>query len=209
MLDNWAKLDFSARVGHYRCIRFCVSNVYNGNAGQQRWCMFDVIEGMISRRERRLVFRFFIVFSRFEYALKAAGWRKEDREAKKKNKPEKADANWDEFSDELNVKFKPAKTPELQEAVDFLLNHPPRLQVINAGEVEFIDLPYSVKLSPLRRLLLYVRRVRNNMFHGGKFPLNGEDGDRRNALLLEHSLTVLEACSDLDEDVHHHLLHRA
>jgi len=100
-------------------------------------------------------------------------------------------------------------TPELQEAVNFLFKNPPRLQVIDAGKVEFIESPYSVKLTELRRLLLYVRRVRNNMFHGGKFPLNGEDGDRRNALLLEHSLTVLEACADLDEDVHHHLVHRA
>lgn len=50
-------------------------------------------------------------------------------------------------------------------------------------------------------MLLYVRRVRNNLFHGGKF--NGRRfAPERSELLLRHSLTIHRACIDASEDVH-------
>src|SRR3546814_18633912 len=42
-------------------------------------------------------------------------------------------------------------------------------------------------------VLTYVRRVRNNLFHGGKF--NGRWFEpQRSEQLLKHSLTILRAC---------------
>jgi len=46
-----------------------------------------------------------------------------------------------------------------------------------------------------------VRRVRNNLFHGGKFlPVPPGDPDR-DKLLVQHSLTVLRTCMSLHKRV--------
>jgi hypothetical protein len=46
-----------------------------------------------------------------------------------------------------------------------------------------------------------VRRVRNNLFHGGKFLApEGAENDR-DQLLVQHSLTVLRACIPLSAQV--------
>jgi hypothetical protein len=50
------------------------------------------------------------------------------------------------------------------------------------------------------RVLIYVRRVRNNLFHGGKF--NGRWFEpERSELLLGHCLTVLQACLAASPDL--------
>jgi hypothetical protein len=53
--------------------------------------------------------------------------------------------------------------------------------------------------SRLRKAVSAMQRVRNNLFHGGKFR-NGEIEDSaRNECLLRHSITVLEHAVELDE----------
>ncbi len=50
-------------------------------------------------------------------------------------------------------------------------------------------------------ILRLVRSVRNNLFHGGKYPLEGgpiEDVARNNCL-LQASITVLECCIELSD----------
>lgn len=51
------------------------------------------------------------------------------------------------------------------------------------------------------RVLLYVRRVRNNLFRGGKVN-GGWFEPERGELLLRHSLTILRACIAASEDGH-------
>jgi len=49
-------------------------------------------------------------------------------------------------------------------------------------------------------VLQYVRRVRNNLFHGGKF--NGRWFEpERSAELLIHCLTILNACLEVSPEV--------
>ncbi|TIO48901.1 MAG: hypothetical protein E5X80_26110 [Mesorhizobium sp.] len=89
--------------------------------------------------------------------------------------------------------------PDLKAAVDFILERPPRKQIIANGVLTWSDsVPDTDLLSD--RLLIYVRRVRNNLFHGGKF--NGHWFEpERSELLLRHSLVILRACINASNDL--------
>src|SRR5688572_21872609 len=109
-------------------------------------------------RERAL--DFLGVFARFEYALKAGGY------AEKKHGAVAAD--WDRFDKEHADAFDQSATQALAEAASYLLASPPKKQILNNdGKLEFAAADPGG--SDLHRLLVYVRRVRNNLFHGGKF----------------------------------------
>jgi hypothetical protein len=87
----------------------------------------------------------------------------------------------------------------LGEAVRFILAQLPKVQMVNAaGGLEWADVPEVGPTS--RQLLLYIRRVRNNLFHGGKF--NGRwFAPERSEPLMRHSLTVLRACLEASPKV--------
>jgi hypothetical protein len=139
----------------------------------------------------RLAFEFFKTFARFEYALKATGFHA--------GNGRKAETNWDAFAKSLNWLFEKQHEGELGEAVRYILEQPPKVQMVNAaGELEWADVPETGPIA--RQLLLYVRRVRNNLFHGGKF--NGHwFAPERSEPLMRHSLTVLQACLEASRDV--------
>ena len=59
----------------------------------------------------------------------------------------------------------------------------------------------SEQLSEIERLLNYVRRVRNNLFHGGKFTSLSVSDLGRNASLIEDSLVILKECLRLSGTV--------
>ena len=106
-----------------------------------------------------LAAEFFREFARFEYALKATGFHKGEGLAK---------ADWREFALSVEEHFKTPKSDELSVAVEFLEEEPPMKQVIKSGKLEWESSKPSTD-SRVDRLLIYVRRVRNNLFHGGKF----------------------------------------
>lgn len=127
--------------------------------------------------------KFFHVFSRAEYALKASGFNNGDGPAK---------ANWQLFALSVETLIANPATPELKEAIDFFFNAPPKMQVIVGGVIQWaVSEPQTN--SKADKLLLYVRRVRNNLFHGGKFNGHWFEPERSESLLL-HSLTILRAC---------------
>jgi hypothetical protein len=131
----------------------------------------------------QLAGQLFQVFSRTEYALKASGFNNGDGDAQ---------ANWRRFA--LAVEGLIANPPsiELREAVDFIFGAPPKKQVIVAGLMQWVVSEPQTD-SRADKLLIYVRRVRNNLFHGGKF--NGHwFAPERSEPLLRHSLTILLAC---------------
>lgn len=140
-----------------------------------------------------LACEFLAVFARCEYALKeipdfAQGHEGEVRPA------------WDLFAKTIATRFE-ASESALANAVNYLTAKPPKKQVLRDGKVEWRDVPYNEKLLPVQNLLLMVRRVRNNLFHGGKF-LDIESGEEdRDQLLVQHSLTVLRECIQLEERV--------
>jgi len=127
--------------------------------------------------------KLFHVFSRTEYALKASGFNNGDGEAK---------ANWRDFALAVEHVIANPSSPKLQEAIKFFLNAPPKKQVIVGGVIQW-QVSEPPTDSPADKLLIYVRRVRNNLFHGGKFNGHWFEPERSEPL-LRHSLTILTAC---------------
>ena len=87
----------------------------------------------------------------------------------------------------------------MQTAVDYFKVNPPRKQTVDGGRVEWSSVDPGTQLE-LDRLLVLVRRVRNNLFHGGKFQGATSDPSL-DEMLLSQSLVILEACVEFDPDV--------
>lgn len=127
----------------------------------------------------------FHVFSRTEYALKAAGYNNGDGAA---------EANWKSFALAVEGLIANPTTSHLQGAINFFLSAPPKKQVIINGTIQWAVSEPATN-SQADKLLIYVRRVRNNLFHGGKFNGHWFAPDRSEPL-LRHSLSILTACVD-------------
>lgn len=131
----------------------------------------------------RLASEMFRVFARFEYALKAAGFHNGDGAA---------EPNWRAFAETIPDALQAQQNPELVKAVAYILEHPPKKQMVRNSQLEWsVSAPETDLHSD--RVLIYVRRVRNNLFHGGKF--NGRWFEpERSEQLLRHCLTILNFC---------------
>lgn len=134
----------------------------------------------------------FYTFARTEYALKASGFNNGDGAA---------EANWRKFALAVEALIANPPSAELREAVRFVLAEPPRKQVIVDGAIRWqVAEPQTDSVAD--KLFLYVRRVRNNLFHGGKF--NGEWFEpERSEPLLRHSLAILVASVEAVPAVRH------
>ena len=147
--------------------------------------------------DKELVMEFFVVFSRFEFALKKAKYLER----------ENGDAfpNWDAFSKKYRDEFDPQKEIQLSEAWDYLKNEPPMKQIVVDGQLDFeVNKQFTGKFS-LFEAQLAVRTVRNNLFHGGKFPNSGVvDDPARKTKLLSMCLVLLKEMLKLDPVVKAH-----
>ena len=139
----------------------------------------------------QLAFEFFKVFSRLEYALKASGFLCNENDAK---------ADWRLFANQVESLIQQPNSLELQEAVDFVFDFPPKKQVVNdERKLDWSESKPSESIKA-QKLLIYVRRVRNNLFHGGKF--NGHWFEpERSEKLIRCSLVILTSCKDYVSDV--------
>jgi hypothetical protein len=132
----------------------------------------------------------FRTFSRFEYSLKAAGFHRGDGDA---------EPDWRTFALSIEAGLQNPNGEELREAIDYILHNPPKKQVIRNGVLEWSDAPPTTN-SRADLILLYVRRVRNNLFHGGKF--NGRWFEpERSKVLLRCSLVILQGCLEASPQV--------
>jgi hypothetical protein len=148
--------------------------------------------------EGDLVVRFFVFFSRFEYALKRAGFVKSGRN-------DEAEPQWDAFAESIRGKLSKTANRKFQMARAYLLSHPPKKQRYTAAaNLHWVDNPMRASESDEQYLLRLVRDVRNNLFHGGKYPVKQHDeGLERNRRLLRHSLTTLQYCRNLNAAADH------
>lgn len=153
----------------------------------------DTIETLVPEQHRSLVFRFLLVFSRFECALKRAGFAIGSAES--------VHPAWDSFSSRYRSVFDPSQSTELRAACDYFTAVPPRKQILDAGVLDWSEPQFRTTEPFFTWLLLRVRSVRNNLFHGGKFPIAPIEDPARNPDLLSHSLTILYACLSLDAAV--------
>ena len=113
---------------------------------------------------------FFAVFSRFEYALKR-----------------RAEADWTRFANGLG---KPFFDEVLRsERATVLIHQPPKKQINEKGQLTWQD---ATEINNVTELFKAVCLVRNNLFHGGKYPQAPIDDRSRNQELLLQAKFVLE-----------------
>lgn len=140
-----------------------------------------------------LAYEFLGTFARCEYALKGSGFARGSATS--------VEANWDTFASAIDWHFRRAADQAFKDAVDFLLSEPPRKQVLRNGEVQWKDSPPDRSLPKAQQVLLMVRRIRNNLFHGAKV-WSPEYGNRaRDIKLVEAGLVVLKQCASLNQQV--------
>jgi hypothetical protein len=108
--------------------------------------------------------------------------------------------HWDKFATTKKDQFKKDKTKELQAAVEYILLNPPMKQVLRNGNLMWeANLPNDGK-SETEIIFVLVRRIRNNLFHGGKHNLSVfEDNERTTSLLRSALLIVKEGMSILQD----------
>lgn len=143
---------------------------------------------------QKLTYEFLGTFARFEYALKESGFAKGSAAS--------VEPTWDAFATSIDWHFRRVADPDFKAAVEFLLNEPPRKQVLLGVAIVWKESPPRRTLPKAQQVLLMVRRVRNNLFHGAKV-WSTEYGNRdRDIKLVEASLTVLKHCTLLNARVH-------
>lgn len=126
---------------------------------------------------------FFLIFTRCEYALKASEYFLEARDHVK--------ADWDTLALELGAEF--LDHVRRSGRATTLLDVPPKKQVVADGRLAWREVP------PVRSpvdLFHAVRRVRNNLVHGGKAGYPDEDpahNERGRVLISEARWVLLEA----------------
>ena len=141
---------------------------------------------------RPLVFDFFTFFSRFEFALKNSGYlQKKDR----------AEPHWDAFAKKNTEEFSKLQNQELSVAKTYLIDNPPLRQMVGARGMEWKEIHFADDQKSLVTYIRIVKQVRNNLFHGGKFPLRPVIDPARDRDLLQHSLVILQHCVQLEEKV--------
>ena len=122
---------------------------------------------------------FFKVMMRLEYALKATGFAEMNGD--------RLEICWDRFANERLGKAL-FETIRDSGKANTLISQPPSHQVIDAGG----DLTFrpAAQVMSVQDLLGALRRVRNNLFHGGK---SGDvDHDRNDTLIVESIYVITE-----------------
>jgi hypothetical protein len=134
-----------------------------------------------------LTIEFVGTFARFEYALKRAAYVQGDESS--------VSADWDRLANELNALGAAALAPVFK-CSSYLQKCPPTKQVLRAGELHW-ELRKGTCGSAIGDVLVDVRTVRNNVFHGGKFPDGPEPEPLRDEQLIKDCLAVLKSVLEI------------
>lgn len=142
----------------------------------------------------------FVTFSRFEYAMKRAGYAK--------GNSKKCEPDWNAFECRNKDVYNDIKLNGLLEARSYFNTMPPRKQVYIEGKLKW-KVTHQNNLSDLEWHSILVRRVRNNLFHGEKTQafvqigaiLPEQEEPSRNTTLIRHSLVMLEAFLECDNEL--------
>lgn len=129
-----------------------------------------------------LVTQFLAVFSRCEYAMKATGYRRDDRGI--------AAPAWRKIQGDAKAWLNVESGGELHAAIELLRSKPPKIETFAAG---WQPEPFK-QADPIAQAIEAATRVRHNLFHGGKHHQEEEAG--RDAGLVRAALTLLLAVID-------------
>ncbi len=141
---------------------------------------------------------FFTLFARFEYAMKASGIRKASKSGA-------VEAAWTQLAEDIGTDLMAMPDKSVQEACAYLLKEPPKRHDLEGDRLVWSAVPAS-QGSDAKDLFVYICRVRNSLFHGGKFRGQYLTDPERSSQLIKSSTTILGAVlqlrSKLDEAFH-------
>jgi hypothetical protein len=143
--------------------------------------------GEIESELSKLAFDFFYWFSRFEFALKERRFLKSDKIGNS------AQPNWNMFVDRYRDAY------HLTPAGKVLVEAKPKRQVVGLPDHEFVDVEFAADTDDLDKLVVYLKTVRNNLFHGGKHGEEYWDDAERTKLLLSNAIAVLHELAQFGE----------
>lgn len=89
----------------------------------------------------------------------------------------------------------------MREALTYYEEEPPKKLCVESGKLVLKETRRQEEQRRLQTLLISVRRVRNNLFHGEKIGVLLEGDSPRDVKLLEHGLTILYACLSLSTEL--------
>lgn len=119
--------------------------------------------------------KLFVAFSRFEHGLIETGFIHDNQ----------VSADWHGFSQEISDVFRLDSSETLQTACNYILDNPPWTR----RNGDWIPTPLRGE-SHCWNILYYVKTVRNNLFHGSKYPFAPE----RDNGLITSCLVILDYC---------------
>ncbi|MDX1919052.1 MAG: hypothetical protein SFT81_07960 [Candidatus Caenarcaniphilales bacterium] len=119
-------------------------------------------------KEDKLAFEFFQKYAKLECALKRAGYLK---------KGGNVQADWTGFTQKIKFSI-----DDICDRVHYILKHPPKKQIRKYNTLEWEE-------DEEKDLIKLTQRIRNNLFHGGKY--SGSPGSR-NAKILEAGIVILD-----------------
>ncbi|WP_230432141.1 hypothetical protein [Plesiomonas shigelloides] len=154
------------------------------------------------------IFKFFVIFSRFEFALKSSGFLVKKPSEKPSEKP--AEPNWDSFVKKYKKTFQ--VTDELNNSFTYLTNQcsAPSRQILVVSDEGTVNEVLSstwkkqnidANAPDLKKVVDSIKLVRNNLFHGGKYGDKSWNDPERTSLLIEHSIKVIWALVELNSDI--------
>lgn len=136
-----------------------------------------------------LIFQFFKAFSRFEFALKVNGYFQYPT-------GNRSDPGWSSFYRVYEEDYQLC-TWEME----LLENLPKRQKKDCEGDLTWENLSFKPDASELSQLILAIKTMRNNLFHGGKCGDPDWDTPERIKFLLQRGLKTLSHLKDLDERI--------
>lgn len=157
----------------------------------------SLVEQALEAALPKLAIDFFIVFSRFECALKRSGQYAIGND-------DRVDPDWDGFARDLGPDF--LSDVIAQGIAPVLIGKPPKKQVKLADETLGWKDTGAVKNTA--DLFLAIRRARNNLAHGAKYQDGGAghadfvEGSERDDVLLGQSMAVLTLALEVRPDIH-------
>ena len=137
------------------------------------------------RVPKELVCDFFALFSRFEFALKDIGYTRQGRIP--------IEPAWHSFAQHMAGEMAVEHESELSKAIGYLVGEPPMIQV---GPQRW-DHSALHGATEIEQAIDAARRVRHNLFHGGKHSPHSPDG--RDTSLIEASSALLRECLSQNE----------
>lgn len=143
----------------------------------------------------RVAWPFFRTFSRFEYALKCTGYATGNEKG--------VSADWKKFACDHNAIFLENKQ-KLKASLDYFSKNPPHIQILTENKLDWKEPEKFDENSncELYWFLRAVKHVRNNLFHGGKYPYDLN----RDSCLLNHGKKILDICLKFNREVEKYFL---